>query len=37
MDKSPIRHATAGDDVIKNLFKICCGILNLSLMQRGIN
>lgn len=36
-NKSKVRHATAGNDVIKNLFKICCGILNLRLMQRGIN
>ena len=36
-DRSPVRHATAGEDVIKNLFKVCCGILNLNLHQRGIN
>ena len=32
-----MRHATAGDDVIKNLFKVCCGILNINLRQRGLN
>ena len=26
------RYATAGDDRIKNLFKVCCGILNMKLM-----
>jgi len=25
------------EDIIKNLFKICCGILNLKLKQRGHN
>ena len=25
------------DDVIKNLFKICCGIMNMRIKQRGIN
>ena len=37
VDRSPTRGASAGDDVVKNLFKICCGILNLNLRQRGIN
>lgn len=27
----------ATDDVVKNLFKVLCGILNLSLKQRGQN
>jgi hypothetical protein len=25
------------DEVTKNLFKVLCGILNLRLMQRGLN
>lgn len=25
------------EDIIKNFFKICCGILNLKLKQRGHN
>lgn len=25
------------DEITKNLFKILCGILNLRLMQRGLN
>lgn len=36
-DRSPVRFASAGDDVVKNLFKVCCGIMNMSLRQRGIN
>ena len=36
-DKSPTRQASIGDDLTKNLFKVCCGVLNLSLMQRGID
>ena len=36
-DKSKVRHATAGDDVIKNLFKVLCGVIGLHLKQRGIN
>lgn len=25
------------EDIIKNLFKICCGIMNLQIKQRGHN
>jgi hypothetical protein len=25
------------EDIIKNFFKVCCGILNLKLKQRGHN
>ena len=36
-DKQQRGEETPVDNVIKNLFKMCCGILNFNLRQRGNN
>jgi hypothetical protein len=36
-DPNSRRSRQVGDDSIKNLFKVLCGVMNMPLKQRGVN